>query len=97
MSPELEMVKQFSAEDPFELVGTVVPGQPGALEAMAEALVEEFVRMGWSERRLMTLFTQPNFLATHRIYSQKGEAYVRSLIQRTRSRWTLPSEETPDA
>ena len=38
--------------------------------------------MGWDGERLMTLFTTPMFMATHRIYRQKGEDYVRALIQR---------------
>ena len=75
------------AGDPMGLVGMVLPGEPGQLEAMAECFVEEYVRLGWDERRLMTLFVNPMFLATHRIYQHLGEAYVRGLIQRTRARW----------
>lgn len=74
-------------EEPMELTGVVLPGEPGQLEAMAECLVEEYVRLGWSEQRLMTLFVNPMFLATHRIYRMKGEAYVRALIRQTRVRW----------
>jgi hypothetical protein len=55
---------------------------------MAECLVEEYVRLGWDERRLMTLFVNPMFLATHRIYHEKGEEYVRGLIRRTCSKWS---------
>ncbi len=80
---------EFSTEDPLELVGMVMPGEPGQLEAMAECIVEEYVRMGWDERRLMTLFVNPMFLATHRIYRQKGEEYVRALIQRTCAMWGM--------
>ena len=80
-------VKDFEDEDPMELTGMVLPGEPGQLEAMAECFVEEYVRMGWDEQRLMTLFRHPMFLATHRIYRQKGEGYVRELIQRTCVKW----------
>jgi hypothetical protein len=84
--------KQFEEEDPMDLVGMVIPGEPGQLEAMAECFVDEYVRMGWDEPRLMTLFTNPMFMATHRIYRQKGEDYVRKLIHSTLTRWgvTLP-------
>ncbi len=82
-------VKEFDQEDPMDLVGVVLPGEPGQLEAMAETFVEEYIRLGWDERRLMTLFTNPMFLGTHRIYRQKGEDYVRTLIQRTMTRWGL--------
>lgn len=74
---------EFVDEDPLELVGMVMPGEAGQLERMAETIVEEYARMGWNERRLLTLFTNPMFMATHRIYAHKGETYVKSLIQRT--------------
>ncbi len=79
--------KHFDEDDPMELVGMVLPATPGQLEAMAEALVEEYVRLGWEEARLMGLFTQPFFMATYRIYRIKGEAYVRDLIRRVLERW----------
>jgi hypothetical protein len=78
---------EFVDEDPMGLVGMVMPGEPGQLEAMAECFVEEYVRMGWNEARLMTLFTNPMFMATHRIYRQKGEAYVMKIIQQTIAKW----------
>ncbi|MCX7851937.1 MAG: hypothetical protein N2383_04040 [Caldilineales bacterium] len=80
----------FDDDDPMELIGMVLPGEPGTLEAMAEVLVEEYVRLGWDEPRLMTLFVHPMFMATHRIYRQKGEAYVRELIRRMEARWVIP-------
>ena len=85
---------EFEVEDPMELTGVVLPGEPGQLEAMAECFVEEYVRMGWDERRLMTLFTNPMFLATHRIYREKGEPYVRQLIAASRARWGLGVQES---
>lgn len=87
---------EFVAEDPMELVGMVMPGVPGMLEAMATALVEEYVLLGWDETRLMTLFVNPLFLATHRIYRQKGDAYVRRLVQETCAKFRIPArpEET---
>lgn len=81
----------------MELVGMAVPG--GDLRAMAECLVEEYLLMGWDERQVMLLFTRPCFRATHRIYRDKGEVYVRSLIQDVRARWARDSsrEEPLDA
>ncbi|HEY5669373.1 MAG TPA: hypothetical protein VIS10_05195 [Anaerolineales bacterium] len=81
--------EEFDVEDPMDLVGMVLPGEPGQLEAMAECFVEEYVRMGWNETRLMTLFVNPMFMATHRIYRQKGEKYVKELIQRVGSKYQL--------
>lgn len=81
--------KHFEDDDPMELVGMVMPGEPGQLEAMAEAIIDEYARLGWDEPRLVTLFVNPFFLATHRIYRQKGEAYVRELIQKTCKKWRI--------
>ncbi len=81
--------KRFEDDDPMELVGMVMPGEPGQLEAMAEALVDEYARLGWDEKRILTLFVNPFFLATHRIYRQKGEAYVRELISKTCAKWRV--------
>jgi hypothetical protein len=84
---------EFIDEDPMELVGMVMPGEAGQLERMAETIVEEYVRMGWDEPRLLALFVHPLFMATHRIYQQKGEAYVRDLIHRTCARYRIPTVE----
>ncbi len=88
---------EFDSEDPMELVGMVLPGEAGQLEKMAECFVEEYVRMGWDERRLMTLFVQPMFLATHRIYRQKGDQYVQDLIRRTCARYRIHRPEVENA
>jgi len=45
--------------------------------------IEEYVQLGWDERCLLTLFVNPMFLATHRIYRQKSQDYVQELIRRT--------------
>lgn len=81
---------EFVDEDPMDLVGMVIPGEPGELEAMAECFVDEYIRLGWDEPRLMTLFTSPMFMATHRIYRHKGADYVRELIHKTQRRWGIP-------
>lgn len=83
---------EFIAEDPMELVGIVLPGEAGQLEAMAEAIVEEYVRLGWEAERLMTLFRHPMFLATHRIYTLKGEKYIQDVIRRACSKWNFSGE-----
>lgn len=84
----MTQVTELHPEDPMDLIGMVLPGEPGQLEAMAETFVEEYVRMGWDERRLMALFTQPLFMATYRIYRLKGEQYVRQLIRRMLEKWS---------
>lgn len=82
--------KMFEDDDPMELVGMVMPGEPGQVEKMAQAIVEEYVLLGWDEKRLLSLFVNPFYLATHRIYQQKGEGYVRALIEKTCAMWRIP-------
>lgn len=83
---------EFVAEDPMGLNGVVLPGEEGQLERMAESVVREYVWMGWDERRLMKLFVNPNFMATHRVYRQKGEEYVRELIRGSLKKWRPASD-----
>ena len=79
-------MKDIEPGDPMELVGVGLPeGDP---DYMAECLVEEFMLLGWDERKLMTLFARPFFQTTHRIYREKGEDHVRALIQKVRDKWS---------
>jgi hypothetical protein len=88
---------EFVDEDPMELVGMVMPGEAGQLERMAETIVEEYARMGWDARRMMTLFTQPVFMATYRIHQIKGEAYVKDLLERTCAKYRILTAEVDHA
>ena len=89
--------KNLEHDDPMDLVGMVLPGEAGQVETMAECIVEEYVRLGWDEHRLFSLFVSPVFLATHRIYRLKGEGYVRGLIQATWRKYHPLSTEGSDA
>jgi len=84
---------EFVDEDPMELVGMVMPGEEGQLERMAETIVEEYVRMGWDQKRLMTLFTNPMFMATYRVHQFKGADYVENLVQQTCAKYHFSSAE----
>ena len=78
-------MKPAAEDDPMEFIAVALPeGDP---DRMAECVIEEFLLMGWSERQLMTLFTRPQFRATHRIYRERGEAHVRDLIRRVGEAW----------
>lgn len=84
-------MKEFIPQEPMELVAMGVPATDDAF--MAECLVEEYLLMGWNERQLMGLFSRPFFGATHRIYRERGEEYVRALIQRVGAAWQRQPEE----
>ncbi len=79
-------MKEFEPQDPMELVGVALPQEEA--DYMAECLVEEYLMLGFSDHQLMALFSHPMFQATHRIYHDKGEEYVRSIIERVRDKWS---------
>ncbi len=90
--------KEVDANDPMEIVGVSLPG--GDLEQMAECLVEEFVRMGYSDNAILKLFRNPFYASVHHIYQRKGEDYVVKLIDKTREKWGnyvfLPTKTVED-
>ncbi len=73
--------KKFDQEDPMEMIGIVIPGESTTTDDMALVFIEEFIRMGWSEKKLLGLFTNSMYMATYRIYMEKGEKYVKNLIR----------------
>ena len=75
--------KAMEGDDPFELVGTVLPG--GDPRMMALCFIEEYLRMGMEEAAILDLFRQPVY-QTHSLYRAYGESWVRDLIQSVQSR-----------
>ncbi|MFI5398783.1 MAG: hypothetical protein ACHQ9S_24915 [Candidatus Binatia bacterium] len=83
------MGKAYDEEDPMALMGLAVPD--GDADLMAECLVDEFARMGYDAEALLGLFRNPFYAGAHAIYRRQGEAYVRSIVERVRGRWTTGS------
>lgn len=81
--------KPFEPDDPLALVGVAVPTDADALDEMARCLVEEYLREGWEEGRLLALFRDPFYRTPHMIYRARGEEYVRQLIEQVRARWGI--------
>ena len=79
-------MKPLKFSDPHELVGIAFAA--GDADLMAECLVEEYLRLGWNNSQLMSLFTRPCFRMTHRIYLDRGHQYVAELIAHVRAKWT---------
>jgi len=74
-------MKAFDLEDPFTLVGVGLDEDPDdeALTDMAWAVVEEYVRLGWTGDQIVRLFHSRFFQMAHQILHVKGEAFVREL------------------
>lgn len=82
--------KEAEPDDPLELVGVPVPVDEATFDEMARCLVEEYVRDGWSDARLLALFRSPFYAGLHVIERRRGESWVRDLIAETRLRWRRP-------
>jgi len=80
--------KPFEDDDPMELIGVAFP--MGEVEEIAEAIVEEFIKLGLDDEELFGLFRSPVYYTPHAIYQEKGEEYVKALIGKVRERWGIP-------
>ncbi len=83
-------MKATEPDDPLELVGVPVPVDEATFDEMARCLVEEYVRDGWTDERLLALFHSPFYAGLHVIERRRGEPWVRDLIAATRARWRRP-------
>ncbi len=79
--------KPFEDDDPMELIGVAFP--MGEVEEIAEAIVEEFIKLGLDDEELFGLFRSPVYYTPHAIYQEKGEEYVKALIGKVRERWGI--------
>lgn len=74
--------------DPMELFGMRGPELTETdIAEMSEALVDEYIRLGFDDEALLSLFRNPYYTLTHWIWLTRGEAYVREVIERVRRRW----------
>ena len=79
------MTKPAEQGDPMALVGVSVPA--GDPTAMARCLIEEYLLLGWDERRIGALFARPGYRATHGLYRTLGEERFRALSGEVFAQW----------
>lgn len=94
--PATAPAKEAEAGDPLELVAVSVPVDEPTFDEMAGSFVEEFVRDGWTDRRLLAYFRSPYYAGLHVIWQRRGERWVRDLIAETRVRWRRPDPIDPE-
>lgn len=74
------------SDDPMELKGVGFSGQSERdLREMTTAIIDEYMRIGWKAESILLLFRNPHFRMTHAIYREKGEEFVRELIEEVAS------------
>jgi len=82
--------REAEPDDPLELVGVPVPVDEATFDEMARCLVEEYVRDGWNDARLLALFRSPFYAGLHVVWRRRGEGWVRAEIAAARERWRRP-------
>ena len=74
-------------QDPYSLVGVEVSAGEEAHVEMAYAFAEEFIRSGFGEQQLITMFKNPFYRSTYGTFAILGEAKIRSIIQEVLQVW----------
>ncbi len=88
--------KLAEPDDPLALVGVAVPVDEATFDAMAEVFIDEFVRDGWPDDRLLSFFRSPFYAGLHVIWRRRGEAWVRGQIAAARARWHRSADGRPE-
>lgn len=75
--------KPVETDDPFEIVGVVLPEMMDdeSLTEMACCFVEELARLGHRGENIMRFFRDPFYQGPHTVYRSRGEAFVRQLVE----------------
>ena len=81
---------EVDPEDPMELSGVALFTDEDTSEAMCECFIEEYMRMGYDHRKILSLFHTPFFLAMNMVLQNKGETFIRARIEETFARWGRP-------
>src|SRR5215471_12632715 len=81
---------EFDFEDPFELNGMAFLTPEDTTDAMAETFIEEFLRMGYNHKQILTLFRSRHYLGPNMALEKRGELFIRDLIAEVFARWGRP-------
>jgi hypothetical protein len=74
-------------QDPMMLVGVALPATEEQEREMAYAFAEEFTRLGYGERQVLSLFREPFYAGAHRAWLHLGEPAVAAIVRETVGVW----------
>ncbi len=78
-------MKEYDTEDPFALVGVAVSG--GEPQQLIEAVVQEYLMLGWTPKQIGFLFQKPFFAGTFRLREELGADLVDGIVERICKEW----------
>ena len=81
---------EIDPDDPMELNGVALMTDQDTQEAMAECFITDFMRLGFDHRRIFGLFHNPFYIGMHMVLENRGENFVREMIERTFAQWGRP-------
>jgi hypothetical protein len=75
--------KHFEETDPFDFAQVVLEGVDADkyYQDMARTFIEEYLLMGYTDEKILALFKDPFYQASHFILQTKGEDFVKTLIR----------------
>lgn len=73
--------------DPNILVGVVLPADAETMRDMAYAFAEEFVRMGYNQKQLLSIFQNPYYAGANGAYRTLGEKNIQAIIDECINVW----------
>lgn len=74
-------------QDPMMLVGVKLPADPETARDLAYVFSEEFARLGYSGRQIVSLFQEPFYAGAHGVYLHLGDAEIRRIVSETVDVW----------
>jgi hypothetical protein len=86
--------REMLADDPLSLHGVEVPGDVDVMMCM---LVEDYARMGWDLKGIVTLAGDPFYQAFHGLYLRLGEDSFRRRVSDILSRVGVTRVKTVEA
>lgn len=78
---------EFDFQDPFELNGFALLTEEDTTDDMTECFIEEFMHLGYNHAQLLALFRNRHYIGMNMVLQNRGEPYVRDMIQQTFARW----------
>ena len=78
--------KALNVSGPVDAVVTLA-GTVDPVDELALCRAQEFISMGWNERKVADVFRQPFYQDLYWTYATRGDDYVRDVVRRAREQY----------